>query len=75
MVNMFLLQQNVLQIKIALAHRTYATLADVTVVTKKRSALEGPIHVQLDNANAVHLMNVRLKKRVIMENARVRVIN
>ena len=60
--------------KIALAHRTHATLAFVTVGHKK-SALEGPIRVQLHNANAVHLMNVHLQKSVIMENARVRVNN
>ena len=61
--------------KIALAHRTHAILAFVTVDTKKRNALEGAIRVQLGNVNAVHLMNVHLQKRVIMENARVRVIN
>ena len=60
--------------KIALAHRTRAIQAFVTVDSNK-SALEGAIRVQLGNVNAVHLMNVHLQKRVIMENARVRVIN
>ena len=61
--------------KIALAHRTHATLAFVNVDTKRRNAVERPIRVQLENANAVHLMNVHLQKSVIMENARVRVNN
>ena len=52
--------------KIALAHRTHATLAFVTVGHKK-SALKGAIRVQLHNANAVHLMNVHLQKLVIWE--------
>ena len=60
--------------KIALAYPTHANLAFVTV-DQMRNALNEPIHVQLDSANAVHLMNVHLQKRVIMENARVRVIN
>ena len=51
---------------IALVHRTHAIRAFVTVDPKK-SALGGPIPVQLDNANAVHLMNVHLQKRVILE--------
>ena len=54
--------------KIALVHRTHAIRAFVTVDPKK-SALEGPISVQLDNANAAQMMNVHLKKRVILENA------
>ena len=54
--------------KIALAHRTHATLAFVTVGHKK-SALEGPIRVQMHNANAVHLMNVHIQKRVFLEHA------
>ena len=56
--------------KIALAHRTPATLAFVTVDPKK-SALEEVIRVHLDNANAVHLMNVHLQIRVILEHAHV----
>ena len=60
--------------KIALAHRTHAIQVFVTVEPKK-SALEGAIRVNLGDANAVHLVNVHLQKRVIMENARVRLIN
>ena len=54
--------------KIALAHRTHATLAFVTVDPKK-SALEGAIRAQLQNVNAVHLMNVHIQKRVFLDHA------
>ena len=33
--------------------------------------LEGPIHVQLDSANAGKIMSVYLQKRVFLENANV----
>ena len=54
--------------KIALAHRTHATLAFVTVDPMK-NALEGPIRVKLHNANAVHLMNVHIQKLVSLDHA------
>ena len=59
--------------KIAQAHRTHATMIFVTVAPKK-DALEEPILVSLDNANAVCLMNVHLQKRVLLEHVKVKSI-
>ena len=59
--------------KIARAPRTHATIIFVTVAPKK-DALEEPILVSLDNANAVYLMNVHLQKRVFLEHVKVKSI-
>ena len=56
--------------KIARAPRTHATIIFVTVAPKK-DALEEPILVSLDNANAVYLMNVYLRKHVLLEHVKV----
>ena len=51
--------------KIAMVHRTHANLVFVTV-DQMRNAMNEPIHVQLDNANVVLMMNVYPLKRALL---------
>ena len=51
--------------KIAMVHRTHANLVFVTV-DQMRNAMNEPIHVQLDNANVVLMMNVYPLKRAFL---------
>ena len=53
---------------IALAYQTHANLMFVTV-GQRTNALEEAIHVQLENANVVRTMNVRLQNFVLLGNA------
>ena len=60
--------------KIAMVHRTNANLALVTV-DQMKNALNEPIHVQLDSANAALMMRVHPQKRALLGSVRVVVIN
>ena len=59
-----------LRTKIAPVHRTHAYLRFVTV-DQKRNVLGDLIHVQMENANAVKMMNVHQQNFVFLRNATV----
>ena len=56
--------------EIVLGQLTHARLVNV-IVDRKLNALEGQIHVQEKNANAVKMTHASLQKCVLMGNAYV----